>query len=126
LIIFTSSLQPLRAIRQLASVFPHIIKAVTPPILIFCPLTVFGVDLQFLLQREAPHGEVQPGTIPIVMQQCLQEIESRGLSEVGICTFQLMPLPLDSCIPTGLLSPDRIAGATSEVNGLKDAFNKGE
>jgi GTPase-activating protein BEM2 len=85
------------------------------------------VDLLFLLQREATYGEVQPGTIPTVMQQCLQEIESRGLSEVGICTsFHLTPLPLNLSIPANFLSPDRIAGATSEVNGLKDAFNKGE
>ena len=51
--------------------------------LIFAP--VFGVDLQFLLKREALGGEVQPGAIPSMIEQCLNEIERRGLTEVGIC-----------------------------------------
>jgi hypothetical protein len=49
------------------------------------PSIVFGVDLQFLLQREAGNDVVPPGAIPSVMERCLFEIESRGLSEVGIC-----------------------------------------
>jgi len=47
--------------------------------------SVFGVELNFLLRREAGNGEVQPGTIPSVVERCLFEIEHRGLSEVGIC-----------------------------------------
>ncbi|KAI6043474.1 hypothetical protein EDC04DRAFT_2890865 [Pisolithus marmoratus] len=69
------------------------------------PTAVFGVDLDFLLQREAGGAEVEPGTIPSVVRRCLYEVESRGLSEVGIY---------------------RIAGATLEINGLREAFNNGE
>jgi hypothetical protein len=51
-----------------------------------CSDTVaFGVELNFLLQREAANGDVLPGAIPFVIERCLYEIESRGLSEVGIC-----------------------------------------
>ncbi|ESK91434.1 rho gtpase activating protein 22 [Moniliophthora roreri MCA 2997] len=69
------------------------------------PRAVFGVELNFLLEREAGGGPVFPGTIPTVMQRCLAEVESRGLSEVGIY---------------------RMAGASSEIAALKDAFNQGE
>ncbi|KAI6046239.1 hypothetical protein EDC04DRAFT_2887920 [Pisolithus marmoratus] len=69
------------------------------------PTAVFGVDLDFLLQREAGGAEVEPGTIPSVIRRCLYEVESRGLSEVGIY---------------------RIAGATLEINSLREAFNNGE
>jgi len=69
------------------------------------PLAVFGVDLEFLLQREAGGQAVQPGTLPSIIEQCLMEVETRGLKEVGIY---------------------RIAGANSEINALKDAFNRGE
>lgn len=69
------------------------------------PRAVFGVELQYLLQREAGGGPVPPGTVPIIIDQCLSEVESRGLSEVGIY---------------------RIAGAVSEINALKDAYNRGE
>jgi GTPase-activating protein BEM2 len=48
---------------------------------------VFGVELNFLLKREAADGDVLPGAIPFVIERCLHEIESRGLSEVGICMF---------------------------------------
>jgi GTPase-activating protein BEM2 len=51
---------------------------------------VFGVDLQFLLIREANNDGVQPGSIPSVIERCLQEIEDRGLTEVGICTLPLL------------------------------------
>lgn len=54
-------------------------------VLTMCP--VFGVNIQDLLAREAGHGEVHPGTIPFVMHRCLAEIESRGLTEVGICEY---------------------------------------
>lgn len=69
------------------------------------PTAVFGVELDFLLQREAGSADVEPGTIPSVIRRCLYEVESRGLSEVGIY---------------------RIAGAASEVNSLREAFNNGE
>ncbi|KAM6502914.1 rho GTPase activating protein 22 [Amanita muscaria] len=68
------------------------------------PTAVFGVELDHLLQREAG-GAVPPGTVPSIIHECLSEVESRGLSEVGIY---------------------RIAGAASEINALKDAFNRGE
>jgi hypothetical protein len=66
---------------------------------------VFGVELQELLQRETGEEEPPSGTVPLVIEQCLAEIEKRGLCEVGIY---------------------RIAGANSEINYLKDMFNKGE
>lgn len=69
------------------------------------PRAVFGVELEFLLQREAGGADVEPGTIPSVIRRCLYEVETRGLSEVGIY---------------------RIAGAASEVNSLREAFNNGE
>ncbi|KAF8639252.1 hypothetical protein AX17_001617 [Amanita inopinata Kibby_2008] len=69
------------------------------------PFAVFGVELDFLLARESGGGSVQPGTVPRIIEQCLSEVETRGLSEVGIY---------------------RIAGATSEINALKDAYNRGE
>ncbi|KAI9507994.1 hypothetical protein F5148DRAFT_1200141 [Russula earlei] len=68
------------------------------------PTAVFGVDLEFLLQREARGSGVPSGTIPSIIEKCLQEVETRGLTEVGIY---------------------RIAGATSEVTALKDALNRG-
>ncbi|KAI0700969.1 hypothetical protein C8T65DRAFT_656956 [Cerioporus squamosus] len=69
------------------------------------PVAVFGVDLDFLLQREAVDGEVPPGTVPSVLERLINEVEQRGLAEVGIY---------------------RIAGAHSEVNALRDALNRGE
>ncbi|KAH7883403.1 hypothetical protein F5I97DRAFT_1814988 [Phlebopus sp. FC_14] len=69
------------------------------------PTAVFGVELEFLLQRESGGGDVEAGAIPSVIARCLLEVETRGLSEVGIY---------------------RIAGAASEVNALRDAFNRGE
>lgn len=52
-------------------------------------LLVFGVELEFLLRREAESDDIPPGTVPIIIEQCLSEVESRGLSEVGICTLSL-------------------------------------
>ena len=46
---------------------------------------VFGVELEFLLEREADGEEILPGTVPSVIESCLLEVEARGLSEVGIC-----------------------------------------
>lgn len=85
--------------------------------------TVFGVELEFLLQREATGGEVQPGAIPSVVERLIGEVESRGLMEVGICTY----LYFDVHRGQGPNKPliDRIAGAHSEVNALRDALNRG-
>ncbi len=46
---------------------------------------MFGVELELLLQREAGGGVVSPGAVPRVIDECLSQVESRGLSEVGIC-----------------------------------------
>ncbi|KAF6752251.1 rho GTPase activating protein 22 [Ephemerocybe angulata] len=69
------------------------------------PMAVFGVELEYLLQREALGGDIPPGTVPHIIEACLMEIETRGLTEVGIY---------------------RIAGATLEINALKEAFNRGD
>ncbi|KAF8951373.1 hypothetical protein BDZ97DRAFT_1932432 [Flammula alnicola] len=69
------------------------------------PKAVFGVELEFLLRREAESEHIPPGTVPIIIEQCLAEIEARGLNEVGIY---------------------RIAGAATEINALKDTYNRGE
>ncbi|TFY52307.1 hypothetical protein EVG20_g10606 [Dentipellis fragilis] len=69
------------------------------------PTAVFGVDLEFLLKRESGGNEIPHGAVPQFVERSLSEVESRGLSEVGIY---------------------RIAGASSEVNGLKEALNRGE
>ncbi|KAF7797130.1 hypothetical protein EIP86_008322 [Pleurotus ostreatoroseus] len=69
------------------------------------PKAVFGVDLDFLLQRESPDGEILPGALPATFYRLVTEVESRGLTEIGIY---------------------RLAGAHSEVNSLKDALNKGD
>ncbi|KAL0574214.1 rho GTPase-activating protein [Marasmius crinis-equi] len=69
------------------------------------PHAVFGVELEFLLEREAAGSSVLPGTLPTVIQRCLAEVEARGLTEVGIY---------------------RMAGATSEISALKETFNRGE
>jgi len=47
--------------------------------------TDFGVDLEFLLQREAGGSAIPLGTIPSIIEKCLLEVEARGLTEVGIC-----------------------------------------
>ncbi|KAF9476860.1 hypothetical protein BDN70DRAFT_811544 [Pholiota conissans] len=69
------------------------------------PKAVFAVELEFLLRRETGSEHIPPGTVPIIIEQCLSEIEARGLNEVGIY---------------------RIAGASTEINALKDAYNRGE
>ena len=43
------------------------------------------MDLDFLLQRDAPNGEVAPGTLPAVFSRLIAEVEARGLTEIGIC-----------------------------------------
>ncbi|KAI5119639.1 hypothetical protein M0805_009001 [Coniferiporia weirii] len=69
------------------------------------PRAMFGVDLSFLLRREADGEELSPDTVPKVLELCLREIEERGLAEQGIY---------------------RVAGATSEVNALREALNNGQ
>lgn len=56
---------------------------------------VFGVDIAKVSRRES-------SDIPLVVIGCVQEIEKRGMDEVGIY---------------------RLSGATSEVRRLKDAFD---
>ena len=50
--------------------------------------TVFGVELEFLLQRESVDGDIPPGTIPLVLERLINEVERRGLTEVGICALR--------------------------------------
>ncbi|KAF9065118.1 hypothetical protein BDP27DRAFT_1332534 [Rhodocollybia butyracea] len=69
------------------------------------PKAVFGVELDFLLERENGGGPISPGTIPSIIKHCLAQVESRGLTEVGI--YQM-------------------AGASSEIAHLKEAFNRGD
>ena len=38
-----------------------------------------------LLQREARDQEVQPGAIPSVVERLIEEVDKRGLTEIGIC-----------------------------------------
>lgn len=83
---------------------------------------MFGVGLEILLQREAGGGPVPPGTVPIIIDQCLSEVESRGLTEVGICTW---PFSSHCVVFAANALADRIAGAVSEINALKDAYNRG-
>ncbi|THH29042.1 hypothetical protein EUX98_g5142 [Antrodiella citrinella] len=69
------------------------------------PRAVFGVDLDYLLQRDAGGVEPQPGAIPSVIDRLMWFVENKGLTDIGIY---------------------RIAGAHSEINNLKDALNRGE
>ena len=68
------------------------------------PVAVFGVDLSFLVRREADGEEIAPDAIPKVLDLCFKEIEKRGLTELGIY---------------------RVAGATTEVTALREALNNG-
>jgi len=45
---------------------------------------VLGVDLKVLIQREFG-DDPPPGAIPSMLETCFREVESRGLTEVGIC-----------------------------------------
>src|SRR4051794_32401850 len=55
----------------------------------------FGVSLDRLMKD---------GEIPVVVQKCIDQVEKRGLSEVGIY---------------------RIPGTVSDINQLRKAFNQG-
>ncbi|KAF9362652.1 rho GTPase-activating protein [Mortierella sp. NVP85] len=57
--------------------------------------TVFGVDLRHLMLD---------GNIPVIVEKCLEEIEKRGLEEVGIY---------------------RVPGSVSAINRLRQSFNSG-
>ena len=50
---------------------------------------MFGVDLEFLVKRELGSDDIPLGVVPHVIEMCLNEIEMRGITEVGICTYQL-------------------------------------
>jgi GTPase-activating protein BEM2 len=61
-----------------------------PKVLAQEPTAIFGVDLTALLRREHHGEDPPPGALPSFIQVCLTEIESRGFSEVGICTCLLL------------------------------------
>ena len=82
---------------------------------------MFGVDLEYLLRREVGGQTPPPGTVPSIIERCLMEVETRGLNEVGICKYWNSIFP--DCTDRSVI--DRIAGANSEINALKDAFNRG-
>ncbi|KDQ11994.1 hypothetical protein BOTBODRAFT_176768 [Botryobasidium botryosum FD-172 SS1] len=65
---------------------------------------VYGVDPELLMQREYGYGEIQPGTVPNVIERFITEIETRGITEVGLY---------------------RIPGALSAINALREAFDSG-
>ncbi|KZT72385.1 hypothetical protein DAEQUDRAFT_664500 [Daedalea quercina L-15889] len=69
------------------------------------PRAFFGVDLDVILKRESTDDDIPLGAVPSVLERLISEVESRGLTEVGIY---------------------RIAGSHSEVNAYKDALNRGE
>ena len=85
-------------------------------------ILVFGVDLDVLLRRESGIGELVPNAVPRVLELCLSEIEARGLTESGICEFFLL---YDAGSMELMIAVDRVAGAQTEVNSLKDAFSSG-
>ncbi|KDR79407.1 hypothetical protein GALMADRAFT_208785 [Galerina marginata CBS 339.88] len=58
------------------------------------PKADFGVELEFLLRRETGSDEIPPGTVPRIIEQCLTEVERRGLSQVGIYTYNRGEFPI--------------------------------
>ena len=58
-----------------------------PSLMLTASFLVFGVDLESLLERDAPNGQTLPGALPTVFARLVQEVESRGLTEIGICMF---------------------------------------
>ncbi|KZV70003.1 hypothetical protein PENSPDRAFT_685890 [Peniophora sp. CONT] len=67
------------------------------------PDAIYNVPLEALLRREYPGG-APAGAVPMFIEKCIQEVETRGMGEVGIY---------------------RIAAANSEVNRLREQFNAG-
>ena len=60
---------------------------------------MFGVELEFLLQHEAPVEEVQGGAVPVFLERLINEVEHRCLTEVDMCeccltTYMWAPSPL--------------------------------
>ena len=52
--------------------------------LIVTTYLVFAVDLAYLIERE--HGtDPPPGAVPRILVDCLQQVEQRGFTEIGIC-----------------------------------------
>ncbi|EJD46910.1 hypothetical protein AURDEDRAFT_123741 [Auricularia subglabra TFB-10046 SS5] len=68
------------------------------------PVKVFGVELNFLLERENGSAELAPGTVPNIVSMLLGEIEARGLTEEGLY---------------------RVAGQRSVNDRIKELFNSG-
>jgi hypothetical protein len=67
--------------------------------------TVYGVPLEDILMRENPDWENVPGAVPNIVEQCIREIEARGLGEVGLY---------------------RVPGSSSAIKSLEDAFGRGQ
>lgn len=59
--------------------------------------TVYGVDLTTLVKLEG-------GIVPKIISECIQDLESRGMSSQGIY---------------------RVSGHSSEILELKDKYNEG-
>ena len=51
---------------------------------------VLGIYLKVLVQREFGDNP-PPGAVPSLLETCFKEIEFRGLLEVGICKFGVLP-----------------------------------
>jgi len=90
---------------------------------------VFGVELEFLLRREAESNEIPPGKVPIIIEQCLSEVENRGLSEVGICMLFLAVLdPASSLLMLlkigSLVLPRRSTGSRMPTIGANTQSKK--
>ncbi|CAE7194218.1 unnamed protein product [Rhizoctonia solani] len=83
------------------------------------PNPVYGVPLEELLERE--YGYPPPtDAVPHIIKICIQEVESRGLTEPGICKNFAFP---------GLhsvdFSIDRLVPSTTELAQLRDMFDSG-
>ena len=53
---------------------------------------VFGVELEYLLQRDAGGMDLQPGAIPIVIDRLIAYVENKGLTDVGICEYRFVSM----------------------------------
>lgn len=47
--------------------------------------SVFGVELSYLIERETGSPDPPAGAVPQILNMLLEEIETRGLTEEGIC-----------------------------------------
>ena len=50
---------------------------------------MFGVDIDVILKREAHGEDIPPDAVPRVLEILLTEIETRGLTEQGICELNV-------------------------------------